>query len=279
MRLTCTLGNNRAAPLENTGMPRSKEELAQGLAIRRKRPLELREDASYVVLDVVEWVETLNSEEKDLVREAMGDLASTEPNDILWKELSIIRETGAHSAATPLERLARSIGNSRWRDDILITLQELGCGTARDLYLQRMNELRDSGPRLDHEASMGIEQFLVRMIFLDADEAIRLQAPKLAETAGKLKNNRGSMALYLRCYLSAAPGRLVDLLAGVATIDPQAALLVRDALVADLGSSSDYLEKKHGPQVRSLCASIKNWSAYEAFPGPHRTIYRSRATH
>ena len=240
-------------------MARSTEDLARELETRSRRPLGRRESDYDVIFEVVEWFATLNSEEKNRVREAMGDLVSRAPQDILVRELNIIREIRALPAAAPLEQLARSLGNGPWRDDILITLQELDCGTAADLCRQRLRELQDSGPPFDPEILTRIEQFWVRMIFLDPEEAIRLQATQLAASAREFKSHPGSLTPYVDSYLSAAPGRLVDLLAAVATIDPQAALLVRDALAVDMESSLDYLEKKHGPQVRSLCASIKTW--------------------
>lgn len=249
-------------------MARSREDLIRELEALRGRPLQHAESDYDIVFEVAEWFETLDSAEKECVRTWMGEFAATRPDETLWRELLIIQQIGARSAAVPLEKLCRSAEKSRWRDDMLITLQELGCTAALDLYRDRLREFEASGEDYDRQTMMSKGQFLARMIFVDASEGVRITALDLCKRAELLRSYPGSLGLEIHCYLAAAPHRLVELLSEVARIDPHAALLVRDALVADMdGSSQTYtddtslsrLEKKYGAEVQIVYNSIRNW--------------------
>lgn len=249
-------------------MARARGDLIRELEALRGRPLQHAESDYNIVFGVVEWFETLDSAEKECVRTWMGEFAATRPDDTLWRELLIIREIGARSAAVPLEKLCRSIGKSPWRDEMLITLQELGCTAALDLYHDRLHEFEDSWEDYDRQTMMSKDQFLARMIFVDAAEGVRMMALDLSKTAEQLRSYPDALALVIHCYLAAAPHRLVELLSDVARIDPRAALLVRDSLVADMdGSSRTYadstslsrLQKKYGAEVQIVYNSIRDW--------------------
>jgi hypothetical protein len=149
-------------------MARAKENLVRELDTRRCRPLQHAESDYDLIFDIVAWFQSLDSEEKECIRNWMGEFAATQPGEVLGRELAIIREIGARAAAGPLEKLCRSIEKSRWRDDILITLMELGCTTALDLYRDRIREFEDSRESYDRGTATSKNQFVARMILVDA---------------------------------------------------------------------------------------------------------------
>jgi hypothetical protein len=184
----------------------------------------------YALVDaIIQWYESLGDDDR---KKLWGILFDEVKDGTVYSPtaLEVFASARVSGVSPQLLELMRTLENSRWRDDILITLTRLGYAPALGYILKRIGEIDPAEP--NPELGRVRDVLLLNFVRVDSERAIAMNAEHLATLMrhGRIEAMQGFLIGLLHVYMEVNASLLVHLLEKVGIHDAGAATAVRSEL-------------------------------------------------